>query len=69
MKDGILKKYYNSYSNLFIMKITNKSRIHFNQHFTQDPLILTDLHRGKGISARLNMIILQINGLALQERD
>lgn len=68
---------YERYSNSRILliqtpsanKITCRTRNLFNQHLIHGLLLLIDLHLGKGISSRLHIEVIQINGLALQERD
>lgn len=50
-------------------KITCRTRNLFNQHLILGLFLLIDLHLGKDISSRLYMELIQINGLALQERD
>lgn len=50
-------------------KITCRTRNIFHQYLIHGLLLLIDLHLGKGISARLNIKVVQINGLALQEKD
>lgn len=50
-------------------KSTSSTRNPFNQHLIHGVLLLIDLHLGKGISARLNIEVIRINGLALQEGD
>lgn len=50
-------------------KSTSSTRNLFNQHLIHGLLLLIVLHLGKGISARLNIEVIRINGLALQERD
>lgn len=52
-----------------VNKSTSSTRDLFNQHLIHGLLLLIVLHLGKGISARLNIEVIRINGLALQERD
>lgn len=50
-------------------KITCSTRNLFNQHLNLGLLLLIGLHLGKGISSRFYIEVIQINALALQERD